>query len=330
MDADTNKLRKKLRIAGLTEQAVNAAWPSWWSESASGSASAQAELRFAVARKLGVSAAALARDEVEFIWRDQARFKHLRSETSQEQAALASYGVGLGNQVAAAVQGLPPIPVPPAADLRRAILANRPFVDLTGLLGSCWALGVPVLHLRVFPLSGKFMHAMVVRAGVRSIVLLAKDAKYPAQVAFTLAHELGHLALGHLAEGSAIVDLEDPASGVDRDDEEIAADRFALELLTGSPEPEIQAQISNPSGRALATAVIEAGPPRGIEPGTLSLCFGYQTGNWSAANASLRHIYPNQQEVWSVVNAVAKREIDWTSVSSDTADFLLRVMGLDE
>ena len=329
MDADTDKLRKKLRVAGLTEQAVNAAWPAWWSEAAAGSPSAQAELRFAVARKLGISASALARDEVEFVWRDQARFKHLTGETNAEQAALASYGVGFGNQLASAVSDLPVSEVPTAAELRRAILANRPFVDLAGLLGACWALGVPVIHLRVYPLAGKFMHAMVVKAGIRNIVLLAKDAKYPAQVAFTLAHELGHLALGHLKAGSAIVDLEDPASGVDRDAEEVSADRYALEVLTGNPEPDIQAQILNPSGRALAQAALDAGPPRGIEPGTLSLCFGYQTGNWRAANAALRHIYPQQQDVWVAVNSIAKREIDWSSVSSDAEDFLLRVMGLD-
>jgi len=272
----------------------------------------------------------LARDEVEFIWRDQARFKHLRSETNQEQAALASFGTGLSNQVAAAVEHLTVRPVPTAAELRRAILASRAFVDLSGLISASWALGIPVIHLRVFPLSGKSMHAMAVRTGGRSIILLAKDAKYPAQVAFTLAHELGHISLGHLAEGGSIVDLEDPASSGDGDGEEIAADRFALELLTGSPEPDIQAQIVNPSARALAEAVLEAGPPRGIEPGTLALCFGYRTGNWAAASGALRHVYPRQQEVWAAVNNIARTEIDWTAISSDVEDFLLRVMGLHE
>lgn len=330
MKAGTTELRQKLRIAGLTEQAVNAAWPAWWSEKATSSPAAQAELRFAVARKLGVSASALARDEVEFIWRDQARFKHLRNETADEQAALASFGTGVANHVAAATQGLPSLPLPTAAELRQAVLASHAFVDLHGLISTCWAVGIPVIHLRVFPLEAKSMHAMVVRVGERYVVLLARDAKYPAQVAFTLAHEIGHIALGHLGEGASIIDLEDPASANSQDNEERSADDFALELLTGSSRPNIIPEIANPSNRALADAVMQAGPLHAIEPGTLALCFGYQTGNWSAAIGSLRHIYSRPQEVWVAVNRVAEAAIDWRSVSEDTQDYLLRVIGIDE
>lgn len=330
MDARTKALKNTLRRAGISDPAVNAAWPGWWSEAAADSPSAQAELRFAVARKLGVSASALAQDEVEFVWRDQARFKHLGAETALEQAALASFGSALANHVAAAVRSLPVMGVPSAQDLREAILASRPMVDLAGLLSTCWAIGVPVLHLRVFPLAAKLMHAMVVRSGDRQIILLAKDAHYPAHVAFTLAHELGHLSLGHLEQSSAIIDLEDPASGSDRDFEERSADEFALELLTGSTSPDIEAQILNPSGRALAAAVQSAGPPRGIEPGTLALCFAYQTGNWAGAQAAMRHIYDRPRDVWAEVNGVAETQVDWSSLSNDSDQFLRKVMGLGE
>ena len=41
------------------------------------------------------------------------------------------------------------------------------------------------------------MNGMLVQVGHRFAILLARDANYPAPIAFYLAHELGHAALGH-------------------------------------------------------------------------------------------------------------------------------------
>jgi hypothetical protein len=160
---ESNKLRKDLHDAGLSDQAIDAAWPTWWSEEADGSASARAELRFALARKLGVSPKALSDDRVEFVWRDTARFKHLSNEGAAQQAALASFGVAVAHLLLQGVEEGLSVAPPSASDLRDAIRSGgAPFVDLTSLLATCWALGIPVIHLRVFPLATKAMHAMVV------------------------------------------------------------------------------------------------------------------------------------------------------------------------
>ena len=74
---DAQTLRMRLHSAGLSAAAVDAAWPGWWTEDAEGSPSARAELRFALARNLGLSAKALVGERVDFVWRDTARFKHL-------------------------------------------------------------------------------------------------------------------------------------------------------------------------------------------------------------------------------------------------------------
>ncbi|HXH42388.1 MAG TPA: hypothetical protein VNK51_00925 [Bradyrhizobium sp.] len=326
--AESSKLRKDLKDAGLSDQAIDAAWPTWWSEEADGSASARAELRFALARKLGVSPKALSDDHVEFVWHDTARFKHLSGEGAAQKAALASFGVAVAHLLLQGVGGGAAHP-PPANDLRNAIReGGAPFVDLTSLLATCWGLGIPVIHLRVFPLATKAMHAMIVEANGRFAVLLGKDAQYPAPVAFTLAHELGHAALGHLNGASAIIDLDDPIESEQEDDDEKAADRYALALLTGSPEPDIQTNIDKFGARQLADAVKEAGPKRGIEPGTLALCYAYRTENWARAMAALRYIYTDRKPVWSEVNQVANGQIDWAAMSEDSAEFLRTIMGM--
>jgi hypothetical protein len=325
----TTKLRESLRKAGISDQAVEAAWPAWWSEDADASTSARAELRFALARKLGVSPKALSDDRVEFVWYDRARFKHLSDEGAGSKAILASFGISIGRHLLQATRNTSAITVPSAEDLRKAILENSQFIDLTSLVGMCWACGIPIIHLRVFPLTAKAMHAMVVKADGRYAILLARDAEYPAPVAFTVAHEIGHIGLAHLGDDVAIIDLDDPLTASDAEDnEEAGADRYALSLLTGSPEPDIQANIEAFGARQLAQAVLDAGPRTRIEPGTLALCYAYRTNNWAKAMASLQYIYAQAKPVWHEVNSVATNQLDWTSIGDDVADFLRNVMGI--
>ncbi|MCE0485192.1 MAG: hypothetical protein LV479_13270, partial [Methylacidiphilales bacterium] len=103
---------------------------------------------------------------------------------------------------------------------------------LSDLLGLCWSLGIPVIHLRVFPLTSKRMAAMAIRTGNRHVILIGRDAMFPAPVAYYIAHELGHIFRGHLSENSAIVDLEMPDELHERDSEETEADDFGLSLLS--------------------------------------------------------------------------------------------------
>ncbi|MER8475502.1 hypothetical protein [Mesorhizobium sp. M1163] len=325
MDTSTKKLVKELRGAGLSDQAIKAAWPSWWSDDAASTDSGRAELRFALARKLGLSPRSLLGERVEFIWKDDAKFKNLTAENATQQAALASFGVAIGRLMLRAAPEVRPIVGVGAMDLRAAILGGRPVVDLQGLISACWALGVPVIHLRVFPLPAKSMRAMVVEAEGRHAILLGRDASYPAPVAFTLAHEIGHAALGHLSGAKAIVDIGEPMHD-DVDPQEREADEYGLTVLTASTRPAITTNTTNYSARSLARAVMEAGPPRHIDPGTLALCVGYIQQNWGVATASLRHIYGGPIEVWREVNRVAERQLRWDQLNDESADYLRTVM----
>lgn len=329
VDADRQAIKKRLKEAGLSDPLIDAAWPAWWSEEACASQSAKAELRFSVARKLGLSPKSLFHDEVEFVWKDDARFKHLSNETDSEKAALTSFGVSVCRLLARSLASPRGPGSLKALDLRAAILQSRRFIDLQGLLATCWALGLPVIHLRLFPLEAKRMHAMAVRAADRHAVLLGRDSSYPAPAAFTLAHELGHVMLGHVAATSAVIDIGDPSETPQGDKEEEEADRFALELLLGTARPDIQTSKKRFNAAELAQAVLEQGPALRIEPGTLALCLAHASGQWPIASAALQHIYSEQKPVWQEVNAIAARELGWASLSEDCADYLRKIMGVD-
>lgn len=331
MDEDPKQLKKTLKSAGLSDRVIEAAWPSWWSNSAIGSPAAQAQLRFSLARRLGLSPKALLGDRVEFVWQDRVRFKNSKVDSHGERAALNSFGLSVARMLFRAS--------PPAAEglagfeastLRAAIIKTRPFVDLEGLVATCWALGVPVIHLRVFPLEAKCVDAMVVQYDGRHAIFLLKDASYPAPAAFWLAHEVGHAALQHLADGEVIADVFEPDEAGVLDEEERDADRFALTALTGAADPQIVANVDNPTARSLAEAVLTEGPRHQIEPGTLALCLAYKTSRWATASAALRHIYSQPGDVWRYINSVARAQLDWSALADDSADYLADIMALPD
>lgn len=329
-DNDSNQLRKELRRAGLSPAAIDAAWPAWWQDDLSQSPSARAELRFALARKLGLAPKPLLGERVEFVWKDKAKFKHLGTESDSEREVLSSFGMSVGRlltRAAPAGRGFANIA---AEDLRASILRSNEYVDLRNLTQTCWALGVPVVHLRVFPLVVKAMHAMVIGEGDVGAIMLGRDASYPALLAFTLAHEIGHLALGHVAPGSALVDVEDPVKAKEVDDEERAADRYALTLLTGSPQPEITTEMARYNHVMLAASVAQAGPKHRIEPGTLALCVGHLQHNWPVVMSALGRVYGEPVPIWKAINSLARGEIDWSALVEDDQNFIEAILKLGD
>lgn len=331
----SRELKDRLGALGMNPAVVDAVWPAWWSEEAENSPSARAELRFGVSRRLGIDPRSLlgADEEPRFLWGGQeAKFKNLSNVSEVERTGLTSFGRAVASIL---LQATPPssrgIIGTAARALRDAILSgDREFVDLQSLLTVCWGVGIPVVYLRVFPWSAKRMAAMTVRIGDRAAILLGRDSEYPAPVAFHLAHEMGHIGLNHLSPGEAIVNVDPPDRALEpADQEEDAADRFALELLTGRPDLEVteaeDSAAATPGG--LAGVVSQEGPRLQIEPGTLALCFGYSTQKWEAAFGALKTIYSSPAPAWQAVNGIANTQLNLDSIPQDASHFLTTVLG---
>jgi hypothetical protein len=324
-----HELKRRLKAIGLSEGAITAAWPQWWSEDADASPSARLELHFSIARKLGIDPRSLldAEGTPRFVWRDEARFKHLSGESDIDRASISSFGRAVGALIVEATTGVAR-DVPDPQSLRTAFLRSQPFVRLVDLLALCWAIGTPTIHLRVFPRLQKRMAAMSVRVSGRGAILLARDSNYPAWIAFYLAHELGHLALGHVHGEGAIVDMQSENWSAAHDDvEERDADRYALELLTGRPDLTVVTESKNYNAAGLADAVIGAGNQLGVEPGTLALCFGFATKNWAVVNSAMHFIYATSQPVWQQVNDLALRELDLDQIPDDSRSYIATILG---
>lgn len=329
-DSAASLKARLIRRAGLSDAAISAAWPEWWSKDAEQSPSANAELRFALARKLGLDPRSLFGDnQPRFVWNDTARFKGFSGDPQGDRPIISSFGTALAKLLVEATPIGGNDGVVSAERLRRMLLANeRPFIGLTELLVASWSAGIPVIHLRVYPLSAKRMSAMSVRVGNRFAILLAKDAVYPAPTAFHLAHELGHIFLGHLTDGAAIVDLESLGKTTIADDpEEQQADAFAMEVLTGRAHPELVVEGEGRSARRLAAEALRVGQAERIEPGTVALTFGHATAAWPTAMASLAHIYSRPLDVWRIVNRIALQNLELQRLSDEAESYVRAVMG---
>jgi hypothetical protein len=321
----------RLRLAkstGLSDSAINAAWPEWWSDAADASPSAQAELRFSLARNLGLDPLTVLDEQTpQFIWDDSAKYKNFKGDGERDKPAITAFGKSVARMLVKSVEQTVALKGISAAKLRELILKKNQYVGLVELLATMWGVGVPVLHLRVFPLTAKRMSAMVTSFRDRYAILLAKDSTYPAPIAFYLAHEIGHIACGHVEAGSALLDMEEEDVPQEKDLEEIEADRYALELLTGDPDFEIEKQGEGHNARELAARALELGPQIRVEPGTIALCYGHATGEWGVVQTAMKHIYTNAVPAWEAVNKIAAGQMAWDDLSDENAHFLKAVMG---
>jgi hypothetical protein len=325
MALSEKQLRRELRQAGIANAAINAVWPEWWSAEAKDSLSATTELTYTVARRLGLSPRALFDGSPQFLWHDSTKFKNLGTTTDKEQAILASFGTAVGRCALSATRpGITPLT--DAESVRDAILREARFVNLPQLLTFCWQAGIPVIQLRVFPLPQKRMQAMTVKVNERHAILLGYESEYYARMAYILAHEIGHILLGHLEHSDSLLDMDDPLTAGDLDAEEVDADRAAFILLTGRANPEVLANMQSYSARQLAHAANAQADQERIEPGILALCLGHATGKWQQTFGALKIIGPGAQPVGDQINDLAVNQFDWQALSLANRDYLAQVI----
>ncbi len=148
-----------------------------------------------------------------------------RSSASGSSAGLIALAESLARRAALAYRGRPGrVPSDPQL-IRDAMNAGKGDVTLEPLLHWCWENGVVVVPMAA---KGGFSAAAWM-VGDQPVVVLKEAPDYWAYWVFALAHELGHLGLGHVvSDGVVDVDSVRESSG---DDQEQQANGFALNIL---------------------------------------------------------------------------------------------------
>lgn len=231
------KLERELR-AELAE--IGVAWNSLkqvlpdWTDAAFQSRSGIVELKTFLSRNAGLQLTSDGHLTTKQL--PAACFKTNVATSVEQVTAARSMATACARLVAKATT-MPYTRLPEEADAFRAKVlrsADKPWIDLPMLLGACWAHGIPVLYVPSLPVQGRKMEGMVTFVSERPVIILTKKVPHPDWLLFVLAHEIGHLAKGHLPEdeGQAIVDdTVEVKAGDDRDQQEEEANRFATHLL---------------------------------------------------------------------------------------------------
>jgi len=266
---DIQNIYSALGRQGLPRNKLSHIFPEWWTPEIEATPSGAQQAKFYLARALSLRIRPISEDppRVEFDLPVAHRFKRSAKITdAQIEVAVAIAKSASRIAISALEQEFLP-PPPSAAAIRKFILGKgNNFVGLQQLIDYCWDCGIPVLHLATPLLGAKKMDGIAMSLNGRpSIVLASKRAC--GFTLFHLAHELGHIALGHVAANGAIVDDEIKKSDpdVDRDPQEVDADRFAIELLTGNADARIKLA-QRYKAPILARIAIEYGRNNNIDP----------------------------------------------------------------
>ncbi len=208
--------------------------------------------------------------------------------------------------------------------LRKEILGlGHPWISLAALVDYCWSVGIPVVHLTSI-IKTKMPDGLAVKVRGRSVIVLCKQARFTAWLLFILAHELGHILLGHIPENGALID-EDVNKNVS-DAEEIEANNFAIELLTGEKDCRFHTTGRWPNATDLARHARKMGRERKIDPGHIALNYAHTMGKdfFPVANGALGKLEP-EREALGIVRQKMAEHLDWSSLPEDSSEFLMRV-----
>lgn len=332
---NARRLMGSFKELGITAAQVRKLMPEWWDDEAAEDEGGLLELQMLLARRLNVSLASLQSAPARPVFREAVRrFKTVHPEGSSQLAVAASIANGLSQLLASAVGEAPAVAPIKAEQLRAELLQAAPAVTLEALCRWSWSHGVPVVHVQGWPAQLRRPDAMCVRVGERPVILVVRNEKTPAKLAYLICHELGHVLLGHLRDiGNAV--LVDDTLPVDNqrsfhDEDEREADAFAMEVMGGAS---LRAAVDGLTGRTysdltLAVAAMEAARPRHLDPGQVILGWARVADDWQLANMALRFLMTSGPAP-EVINALARQALDDSLLSADGKDHLATLTRMD-
>jgi hypothetical protein len=329
-----NKVFRALESAGFPRSLQKVLLPEWVTDEVLLDDAAGQEIAAILAKRLGLRTSQLfgASPSIESLRRQDTKYKRSIPNKSKNLTAATSIAVSVAETVAEACKvKFKPFPSKPGA-FRSDVLTHFPgnWLGLRNLLMSCWGHGVPVIYLADLGEGVLKMDGMVVQARDRPVVILSKASQLWAWQLFILAHEVGHVALGHVAPDEILVDEElgaDSYALEDPDVDERAADIFAIELLNGRPEATYSASDMQINSVELTNAAFIFGKTNQIDPGHIALNFAHASGRWGVGIAAAKLLQDRNPPAPAIISQAMWGGIHADALSPDNVEFLERATG---
>lgn len=325
-------LYKKLKALGLPKKYVRSqGLPTWWSDELDNKPAAALEGASHIARRLQIDLSSLLQEEV-------ARFKGLphtkfKYRLQQEQS-VPTVAYTLASGVAALISRATKLafqPLPTSAQQVRAeILAQHDQINLQSILDYCWEHGIAVIHFDHYPKKYRKIAGLIQWQNDRPVIVLSDARKNPAYLAFDLAHELGHLVLGHVKKEDNLILVDEKIKRDSQDQEEEESNIFAVDLLVDKFD-DILSDKNLETHESLNEAIQEiVAIEPSLNPDILALNYAWHTGEFPLANKTIK--YMNEMNDEYVIGSVMTNEalegyIDWDDLGDDVVDHLEQVLG---
>jgi hypothetical protein len=229
-------LYDKLAEVGFKKKLVQQLLPDWWDDKIASTPSGYQSAAMRLAKLFSLRYSSLTDNgaaEFALAGRCFKRQVNIDIGSLDQASALASLAARLTIR---SLEGDFVPPPPSGASIRESILhRGLRWVDFKALVDYCWGIGIPVIHCPNLP--APKMQGLAHELEDRPSIVLTSGRKY-GYLVFDLAHELGHIALGHVRNTGWVLDEKINTAHVDSAagqlDIEAEANKFAIELLTGN------------------------------------------------------------------------------------------------
>ncbi len=209
--------------------------------------------------------------------------------------------------------------------IRDDIIRNYDRITLANILDYLWTAGIPVLHVSEFPKGLKKMDGMVIKTEDRPVIILSRNRKHEAWLLFIIAHELGHIAKGHINNKEDVI-YDSDIEYEEEDYEEKEATEFALELITKNKNPNFISQ-PNITAFRLNTLSKNISNELKIDPGVIALNFAFKHKNFPLAEQALKILNPQADAVLLVKEKI-RSYLELNRLSEENLDFFMKLTSL--
>ena len=319
---------QKLTAIGFPKKFVREkALPSWWNDELNDKPLAVLEGAGHIAKRLHLDLTSLLADDLipEFKSLPITKFKYHDQNhkdipiTAQQLASRVAEIVACSTNIK--FKSIPSDP----HQIRSEILSKHPQVTLYSLLDYCWQQGIAVVYFNDYPPKTRKITGMIQWLDEQPVIVLSSGRTEPAWLAFHLAHELGHLALGHVTEGILIDDRIEKDSN---DQEENNSNQFAINLLIGHFDNHFKSKKFK-NANQLKTEILKVFEMNNtIDPSALALNYGwYNKDYFGLTTKCIRLFHTHKNNGKQTINHFLEKNIVWDSLSDDNADYLEQILG---
>jgi len=330
-----SSLYDKLSQLGFNQDYIeNNALPSWWSDELNDKPTAVLEGAGYISENFNLELKSLLREEsIRFNPPPKTKFKGQHSSDTDYFNAARALASRVAELIACSTVDIDFIPLPTdVKEIRAEILVNSPKINLDSLLQYCWDKGIVVGYFNNFPEKIKKFAGFVQRQASSPVIILSSSRKESGILTFDLAHELGHLALGHLEEGILIDEkiLSDNESRLEssNDAEENEANKFAADLLLGNCVEDLANKTMNSVQHLVnwANKKVKENPTVGLD--SVILNYAWHSGDWGRSHSALKQLSLDISNDQQTINSYLADRLNWDNFNDETYEYLEKALGV--